>query len=195
GNESEKLQMRPTLKKTKAKFGIKRTIIVADRGQNTSDNTVFIAGKNDDVHNNHDGYVYGQSILAVDKEFKTWALKQDDFIYDKIYDEQENLVTYSDVKKDKDGKIIGYEDKPVIFKHKSRVYAKKVQIKKDGKRHVTYRIYQKQMIYYSKKYADRQKHLREVAVEKAKDLIKNPGKYTQATSYGCTKYIDNIYFD
>ena len=195
GNESEKLQMRPTLKKTKAKFGIERTIIVADRGQNTSDNTVFIAGKNDDVHNNHDGYVYGQSILGADKEFKTWALKQDDFIYDKIYDEQGNLVTYSDVKKDKDGKIIGYEDKPVIFKHKSRVYAKKVQIKKDGKRNVTYRIYQKQMIYYSKKYADRQKHLREVAVEKAKDLIKNPGKYTQATSYGCTKYIDNIYFD
>ena len=195
GNESEKLQMRPTIKKTKAKFGIKRTIIVADRGQNTSDNTVFIAGKNDDVHNNHDGYVYGQSILGADKEFKTWALKQDDFIYDKIYDEQGNLVTYSDAKKDKDGKIIGYEDKPVIFKHKSRVYAKKVQIKKDGKRNVTYRIYQKQMIYYSKKYADRQKHLREVAVEKAKDLIKNPGKYTQATSYGCTKYIDNIYFD
>ena len=195
GNESEKLQMRPTLKKTKAKFGIERTIIVADRGQNTSDNTVFIAGKNDDVHNNHDGYVYGQSILGADKEFKTWALKQDDFIYDKIYDEQGNLVTYSDVKKDKDGKIIGYEDKPVIFKHKSRVYAKKVQIKKDGKRYVTYRIYQKQMIYYSKKYADRQKHLREVAVEKAKDLIKNPGKYTQATSYGCIKYIDNIYFD
>ena len=195
GNESEKLKMRPTLKKTKAKFGIERTIIVADRGQNTSDNTVFIAGKNDDVHNNHDGYVYGQSILGADKEFKTWALKQDDFIYDKIYDEQGNLVTYSDVKKDKDGKIIGYEDKPVIFKHKSRVYAKKVQIKKDGKRNVTYRIYQKQMIYYSKKYADRQKHLREVAVEKAKDLIKNPGKYTQATSYGCIKYIDNIYFD
>ena len=195
GNESEKLQMRSTLKKTKAKFGIERTIIVADRGQNTSDNTVFIAGKNDDVHNNHDGYVYGQSILGADKEFKTWALKQDDFIYDKIYDEQGNLVTYSDAKKDKDGKIIGYEDKPVIFKHKSRVYAKKVQIKKDGKRNVTYRIYQKQMIYYSKKYADRQKHLREVAVEKAKDLIKNPGKYTQATSYGCIKYIDNIYFD
>ena len=92
GNESEKLQMRPALKKTKAKFGIDRTIIVADRGQNTSDNTVFIAGKNDD-HSNHDGYVYGQSILGADKEFKEWALKQDDFIYDEIYDEFGNLVT------------------------------------------------------------------------------------------------------
>ena len=195
GNESEKLQMRPTLKKTKAKFGIDRTIIVADRGQNTSDNTVFIAGKNDDNHTNHDGYVYGQSIVGADKEFKTWALKQDDFIYDKIYDEQGNLVTYKDAKKDEFGNIICYEDKPVIFKHKSRVYAKKIQIKKNGKRNVTYQIYQKQMVYYSKKYADRQKHLRNIAIEKAKDLINNPTKYTQATSYGCTKYINNISFD
>ncbi len=195
GNESEKLQMRPTLKKTKARFGIDRTIIVADRGQNTSDNTVFIAGKNDDVHTNHDGYVYGQSIIGADKEFKSWALKQDDFIYDKLYDEQGNLITYNEIKKDENGKIIGHEEKPVIFKHKSRIYAKNIQIKKDGKRNVTYQIYQKQMIYYSKKYADRQKHLREVAIEKAKDLINNPGKYTQATSYGCTKYINNIHFD
>ena len=64
GNESEKLQMRPALKSTKAKYGIDRTIIVADRGQNTSDNLVFIAGKNDDDHTNHDGYVYGQSIIG-----------------------------------------------------------------------------------------------------------------------------------
>ncbi len=195
GNESEKLQMRPTLKKTKAKFGIDRTIIVADRGQNTSDNTVFIAGKNDDDHKNHDGYVYGQSILGADKEFKKWALNQEDFLYDKIYDEKGKLITYQEPIKDENGKIIGYEEKPAIFKHKSRVYAKKVQIQKDGKRNVTYQIYQKQMIYYSKKYADRQKHLRDVAIEKAKDLINNPTKYTQATSYGCTKYINNISFD
>ena len=51
------------------------------------------------------------------------------------------------------------------------------------------------MVYYSKKYADRQKHLRNIAIEKAKDLINNPTKYTQATSYGCTKYINNISFD
>lgn len=194
GNESEKLMMRPTLKKTKAKFGIDRTIIVADRGQNTSDNTVFIAGKNDDIHTNHDGYVYGQSIIGADKEFKTWALDQKDFINDYIYDDDGNLVTYKDIIKDENGNILRHEDKPVIFKHKSRVYAKKVQIKKDGKRKVSYLIYQKQMVYYSKKYADKQKHERELAIKKALDLINNPGKYTQATSYGCTKYVNNIRF-
>lgn len=195
GNESEKLQMRPALKTTKAKYGIDRTIIVADRGQNTSDNLVFIAGKNDDDHTNHDGYVYGQSIIGADKEFKTWAISQEGFVNDYVYDEDGNLVTYKERIEDEDGKLLRYEEKPVIFKHKSRVYAKKVKIKKDNKRKVNYTIYQKQMIYYSKQYADRQKHERENAIKKAKDLIENPGKYTQATSYGCTKYINNIRFD
>ena len=195
GNESEKLQMRPALKSTKAKYGIERTIIVADRGQNTSDNLVFIAGKNDDDHTNHDGYVYGQSIIGADKEFKTWAISQEGFVNDYVYDEDGNLVTYKERIEDEDGKLLRYEEKPVIFKHKSRVYAKKVKIKKDNKRKVNYTVYQKQMIYYSKQYADRQKHERENAIKKAKDLIENPGKYTQATSYGCTKYINNIRFD
>ena len=195
GNESEKLQMRPALKSTKAKYGIDRTIIVADRGQNTSDNLVFIAGKNDDDHTNHDGYVYGQSIIGADMEFKTWAISQDGFINDYVYDEDGNLVIYKERIEDENGKLLRYEEKPVIFKHKSRVYAKKVKIKKDNKRKVDYTVYQKQMIYYSKQYADRQKHERENAIKKAKDLIENPGKYTQATSYGCTKYINNIRFD
>ena len=195
GNESEKLQMRPALKSTKAKYGIKKTIIVADRGQNTSDNLVFIAGKNDDDHTNHDGYVYGQSIIGADKEFKTWAISQDGFINDYVYDEDGNLVTYKERIEDENGKLLRYEEKPIIFKHKSRLYAKKVKIKKDNKRKVNYTVYQKQMIYYSKQYADRQKHERENAIKKAKDLIENPGKYTQATSYGCTKYINNIRFD
>ena len=146
GNESEKTQMRPTLKKTKAKFDIGRTVIVADRGQNTSDNTVFIAGKNDDDKTNHDGYVYGQSIIGADEEFRNWAVNQEGFITDIILDENNNEIH---------------------FKHKSRIFAKNVQIKKNNQRTVKYQIYQNA----------------------------NPGKYTQATSYGCTKYINNISFN
>lgn len=174
GNESEKTQMRPTLKKTKAKFDIGRTVIVADRGQNTSDNTVFIAGKNDDDKTNHDGYVYGQSIIGADEEFRNWAVDQKGFITDIILDEYNNEIH---------------------FKHKSRIFAKNVQIKKNNQRTVKYQIYQKQMVYYSQKYADKQRYERELAILKAKDLIANPGKYTQATSYGCTKYINNISFN
>lgn len=196
GNESEKLQMRPTLKKTKAKFGIDRTIIVADRGQNTSDNVVFIAGKNNDDKINHDGYVYGQSIIGGSQEFKEWAINQEGFISEKVYDENGNLVTYKVKQKEiVDGKEKTiYIDKPVLFKHKSRIIAKTVTVKKDDNRNVKYEVYQKQLVYYSRKYAERQKKLREQAIAKAKDLIANPGKYTKETSYGCTKYINNIAF-
>ncbi len=194
GNESEKTKLRPSLRKMKTKFDIERTIVVADRGLNTSDNTVFIAGKNDDDHTNHDGYVYGQSIVGADKEFKTWVLNQEGYIYDELYDEEGNLITYKEAIKDENGNITKYEDKPLIFKHKSRIYAKKVQIKKKDKGIVNYQIYQKQMVYYSQKYANKQAHERELAIEKAKDLINNPKKYNQATSYGCTKYINNIKF-
>lgn len=70
GNESKKTSLRPALKKVKRNFGIERTTVVADRGLNTSDNTVFIAGKNNSDSNNHDGYIYGQSVLGADKDLR-----------------------------------------------------------------------------------------------------------------------------
>ena len=172
GNESEKTSLRPALKKVKRNFGIERTIVVADRGLNTSDNTVFIAGKNNSDSNNHDGYIYGQSVLGADKEFKDYVLK-DNYIVDTITDNNETI----------------------FFKHKSRIFAKTIQIKRDGKRTNKSVIYQKQMVYYSQKYADRQKYERELVIAKAKDLISNPGKYTRATSVGAAGFVNNIKFD
>ena len=172
GNESEKTSLRPALKKVKRNFGIERTIVVADRGLNTSDNTVFIAGKNNSDSNNHDGYIYGQSVLGADKEFKDYVLK-DDYIVDMIIENNETI----------------------FFKHKSRIFANTIQIKRDGKRTNKSVIYQKQMVYYSQKYAERQKYERELVIAKAKDLISNPGKYTRATSVGAAGFVNNIKFD
>lgn len=172
GNESEKTTLRPALKKVKRNFGIERTVIVADRGLNTSDNTVFIAGKNNSDSKSNDGYIYGQSVLGADKEFKNYVLK-DDYIVDKIIEGKETI----------------------LFKHKSRIYAKTIQIKRNGKRSNKSIVYQKQMVYYSQKYADRQKYERELVIAKAKDLIANPGKYTRATSVGAAGFVNNIKFD
>lgn len=173
GNESEKITLRPILKKTKNNFGIERTIVVADRGLNTSDNTLFIAHKNDDDHTNHDGYIYGQSVLGSDAEFKIWVLNKDDYITDIIRENNEDIT----------------------FIHKSRIFAKPVQIQRSGKRTNKTNIYQKQMVYYSKKYADKQKYDRDLIILKAKDLIANPGRYTRTTSYGAASFINNIKFD
>ena len=63
-----------------------------------------------------------------------------------------------------------------------------------GKRTLKMTIYQKQMVYNSKKYAEKQKKERELVLAKARDLIAHPGKYTRATSIGAAGYIKNIKF-
>lgn len=173
GNESEKLSLRPILSKTKANFDIARTIIVADRGLNTSDNIFFLAGKNDVMNSNRDGYVYGQSIRGADKEFKQWVLDESGYMVDFV---------------EEDGKQIA-------FTHKSRVFAKEIKIQKDGKRKVKVNVCQKQMVYFSFKYLMKQRNDRNKMIKKAEDMIKRPASYTKATSYGAADYIRNLEFD
>ena len=174
GNGSEKTNMLPAVQRVKKDYDIGRIIVVADRGLNTSDNTSILSGTNASDEKNNDGYVYGQSIRGADAEFKKWVLEPDGYV--------------TEIEKDKDGK-------EVSFKHKSRLYAKEIT-KKDsnGARRLKMAIYQKQMVYYSEKYAKKQKCDREKAIAKAKALIKNPAGYTKATSYGCAAYINNISF-
>lgn len=174
GGDSEKTSLLPIIRRVKKDYGLKRIIAVADRGLNTSDNTAFLAGTNDDDCHGHDGYVYGQSVLAADKEFKAWVINPEGYIHSKEVDKN------------------GEE---VIFTHKSRIYAKTIQLEnRQGKRSLKMTIYQKQMAYYSQKYAEKQKREREIVLKKARDLIANPGKYTRATSVGAVGYINNIKF-
>ena len=174
GGESEKTNMLPAIRRAKRDLSIDRIIVVADRGLNTSDNTVLLSGKNHDDMKHNDGYVYGQSILGADKEFKAWVLNQDGYV--------------NDTETDTDGST-------VVFRHKSRIYAKKVTLKNQaGKRNLNYEIYQKQMVYYSEKYAKKQKADRERVLIKARSLIKNPQQYTRSTCYGAAGYIKNISF-
>ena len=54
---------------------------------------------------------------------------------------------------------------------------------------------EKQVVFWSEKYAKRAKADREAALTKARDLAKNPGNYTRATSYGAAKYIKKVDYD
>lgn len=193
GNESEKLSLRPIVKRTKSFCNFKRTIVVADRGLNTSDNIFFLAGKND--KENSDGYIYGQSIRGASKDFKEWVLDQSDYICEPIFNDDGSKSLFRQMKFDSDGKVIGYEKKQEYFKHKSRVYPKEITIKRNGKRNTKIKTDQKQMIYYSQKYADKQRHDRNQMIERAKDIIANPKKYDKITSKGAKSYINNIRFN
>ena len=91
----------------------------------------------------------------------------------------------------------GYEEKNVIFKHKSRIYPRElsVTVDKNSKKKRKVTTDQKQMVYYSQKYADKQKRDRNIMIERAKDLIANPQKYNRVTASGSAAYINNIKFD
>ena len=178
GNESEKVHMRPIINRIKQDFSNTRIIFVADRGLNTSDNIYYLNGDNKCDVNQRDGYVYGQSVRGADAEFRNWVLASG---YKK------------DTVKTEDGKEI-------FFIHKSRIYPKELHVnvtkpgqRKPGKK--TVKVDQKQMVYYSEKYAKKQKADREVMIERAKDLIKHPKKYDRVTSAGSAAYILNIAFD
>lgn len=178
GNESEKVHMRPVINRVKSQFGSGRVIFVADRGLNTSDNIYFLNGDNKADHNPRDGYVYGQSVRGADAEFKAWVLKGD-YKTEKLTDDDGREVT---------------------FTHKSRIHPKTIQVnttvpgqKKKRKKSVS--IDQKQMAYYSEKYAKKQKHDRDIMVARAKDLIKHPKKYDKITAAGSGAYVQNIAFD
>ena len=180
GNTSEKETLIPEIHNIKRRHNIDKVIVVADRGLNCSDNMIKMVGIDLDKEN-RDGYIYGQSVRGADQEFKNWILSGD-YKIDKIIDDEGNEI---------------------IFKHKSRIYPKKMYITRDdkgltksgNKKKQSITVDQKQMVYYSQKYADKQKRDRQMVIEKAKDLIKNPGAYTRATSYGAAGYINNIKFD
>ena len=178
GNESEKVHMRPIINRVKNEFSNGRVIFVADRGLNTSDNIYFLNGDNKADYNPRDGYVYGQSVRGADAEFKAWVL-EGGYQTEKLEDEDGNAVT---------------------FIHKSRIHPKIIQVnvtvpgqKKKKKKSVS--IDQKQMAYYSEKYARKQKRDRDIMVARAKDLIAHPKKYDKVTAAGSGAYVQNIAFD
>jgi len=178
GNESEKLHMRPAINRVKKDYTNGRIIFVADRGLNTADNIYFLNGDNKSDNNQRDGYVYGQSVRGADAEFKKWVLAGG-YITEKIIDDE--------------GREIG-------FIHKSRIHPKIINVnvstsegKKKKKKAVT--IDQRQMAYYSEKYAKKQRLERQIMVDRAKDLIQYPKKYDRITSAGSAAYILNIAFN
>jgi len=179
GNVSEKTSLVPEINRLKHRFNFNRTIVVADRGLNCSDNIIKIAGTSIDSSLKMNGYVYGQSVRGADQEFKDWVLKQD-YITDYIEENGEKIK----------------------FVHKSRIYPKTMYVTRNDKgktkngndKKEKIIVDQKQLVYYSQKYADKQKYDRNMMIEKAKDLIKNPGRYTKATSYGAANYVQNLKF-
>lgn len=113
-----------------------------------------------------DGYVFSMSIRGADKSIKEYVL-----------DEK------------------GYEWLGEEYKRKSRLYPRTILVTSSNGKKIKKQVDEKQVVFWSKKYAIRAKVEREAALSKARDLAKHPGKYTKATSYGAAKYIKKVDYD
>ena len=112
------------------------------------------------------GYVLSYSIRGADQEFKNYVLNEN-----------------------------GYVDKGDDFKIKSRLYPREISVTTTKGKKMKKPVDEKQVVFYSPKYAKKAKQDRAATLEKARALIKNPSKYNKSTSYGAAKYIKNIAFD
>lgn len=113
-----------------------------------------------------DGYVFSMSVRGADKELKDYVMEEK-----------------------------GYEWLGTEYKSKSRLYPRTIQVTTTAGKKLKKTVHEKQVIFYSEKYDKRAKADRAAALAKAQDLAKNPGKYTQATSYGASKYVKKVEFD
>lgn len=114
----------------------------------------------------HDGYVFSMSIRGAEKSMKEYVLDDDGYIW------------------------LGKE-----YKRKSRKYPRTIQVTSTSGKKIKKQVDEKQVVFWSEKYAKRAKAEREATLAKARDLAANPGSYTRATSYGAAKYVKKVDYD
>ncbi len=89
----------------------------------------------------------------------------------------------------------GYINKGDDYKFKSRCCPREIKVSLLSGKKKSIHIDEKQVVFYSEKYAKRAKAEREAILSKSHDLIVSPGKYTKATSYGAAKYVKHLEYD
>ena len=114
----------------------------------------------------HDGYVFSMSIRGAEKSMKKYVLDDDGYVW------------------------LGKE-----YKRKSRKYPRTIQVTSTSGKKIKKQVDEKQIVFWSEKYAKRAKAEREATLAKARDLAANPGSYTRATSYGAAKYVKKVDYD
>jgi len=172
GNKLDKETFRSVIGEVRKTYGTGRIIVVADMGIITGDNIYYLVDNKPEKPKN--GYVFSFSVRGGAKAFKDYVL---------------DLEGYSD----KAGRPVT-ED--TDFMIKSRRVRREINVTMiSGRTQKTKYVYEKQVVFWSKKYFHKARAERAEVIAKAEGLAANPGKYTKATAYGAAAYVDNLEFD
>jgi len=171
GNTHDSKTFIPVFTDVCVRFNPGRVIAVADMGCTSSDNIYFLKGGDRDKRVN--GYVFSFSIRKGSEAFKKYVL--DDTGY-----------------ADRDGKPLkeGYD-----YKIKSRIEVREIQVTMKNGSKKSMLIDEKQVVFWSEKYAKKARTERDETIKKALDIIANPKKHNKGTAHGAAAYIKNITFD
>ena len=171
GNTHDSKTFIPVFKDVCVRFAPGRVIAVADMGCTSSNNIYFLKGGDRDKRVN--GYVFSFSIRKGSEAFKKYVL--DDTGY-----------------ADKDGKTLkdGYD-----YRIKSRIEVREIQVTMKNGSQKSMLIDEKQVVFWSEKYAKKARAEREETIKKALDIIADPKKYNKGTVHGAAAYIHNITYD
>lgn len=171
GNTHDSKTFIPAFKDVCVRFAPGRVIDVADMGCTSSDNIFFLKGGDRDRRVN--GYVFSFSIRKGAEKFKKYVL---------------NDTGYTDG----NGKPLK-ED--YNYKVKSRIEVREIQVTMKNGSKKTMLIDEKQVVYWSEKYAKKARTERAETIKKALDVIANPKNHNKSTTHGAAAYIKNIAFD
>ena len=171
GNTHDSKTFIPVFKDVCVKFAPGRVIAVADMGCTSSNNIFFLKGGDRDRRIN--GYVFSFSIRKGSEKFKKYVI--DDTGYT-----------------DRDGKPL---KENFDYKVKSRIEVREIKVDMKNGSQKTMLIDEKQVVYWSEKYAKKARTEREETIKKALDVIADPKKHNKGTVHGAAAYIKNIAFD
>lgn len=172
GNTPDKSTFRSVIGEVRRNYNTGRIIVVGDMGIITGDNIYYLVGgeKREKALN---GYVMSFSVRGGAEAFKDYVLDRDGYV-------------------DGKGKP-AKEDSDFIVK--SRMAGREINVTMNNGKTRQKTVYEKQVVFWSKKYADRARSEREEVLLKADALVKEPSKYTRSTTYGAAKYVRNIEYD
>lgn len=175
GNTNDCNTLQPNMETVRKTLEMKDIIVVADKGMMTGDNV-------GNIIKDHNGYVISHSVRGANKELKDWVLKQDDYRYIDVPSTQQR---YERIKR-------GRQDDDITtprVKIKSRFYPVLVNVKnKETGKISKVKINERQIIYFSQKYADKAKSDRRFAIDKANKFVAS-GSTSVESNYGSQNYV------
>jgi len=171
GNKLDKETFRSVIGEVRRNYNTGRVVVVADMGIITGDNIHYLVGSKPEKPKN--GYIFSFSVRGGTAAFQNYVLDGQGYT-------------------DRDGKAL--EGNP-DFKIKERVIARDINVTMESGGAQKKTVYEKQIVFWSRKHCLKSRAERAEIVAKAEALIADPAKFTKATSYGAAAYVDNIEYD